>query len=77
VVLSEGSRAIGRSLAALKTEVDQVSVTALVRNDHRTRYPEANTEAQADDVLVLLGSQDNIEKVERRLAATGATKHSE
>ncbi|MGJ7458717.1 cation:proton antiporter domain-containing protein [Halomonas sp. RA08-2] len=77
VVLSKGSPAIGRSLAELNTEDDQVSVTALVRNDRRSRYPEASTDVQADDVLVLLGSQDNIEKVERRLTGTGAPSQSE
>ncbi|MBD3895958.1 cation:proton antiporter [Halomonas sp. ML-15] len=70
VVLSEGSPAIGQTLAQLDTEQDQVSVTALVREDQRRRYPEKSTQVVADDVLVLLGSQDNLEKVERRL--TGA-----
>lgn len=73
LVLSEGSPAIGRNLAQLDTEQDQVSVTALVRDDQRLRYPEESTEVQADDVLVLLGSQDNLEKVERRLTGTGKT----
>lgn len=77
VMLNEGSPAIGRTLAALNTEDDQVSVTALVRNDHRSRYPEANTEVQANDVLVLLGSRDNIERVERRLTGAGKTSHPE
>ncbi|MCG6657295.1 sodium:proton exchanger [Halomonas campisalis] len=75
VVLSEGSPAIGQNLAQLDTERDQVSVTALVRDDHRHRYPEESTQVLADDVLVLLGTQDNLEAVERRL--TGADTPSQ
>ena len=71
VVLSEGSPVIGQRLAELNAEGDQVSVTALVRDEHLRRYPESSTEVQADDVLVLLGTQDNLEKVERRLTGTG------
>ncbi|WP_444984105.1 cation:proton antiporter domain-containing protein [Halomonas mongoliensis] len=71
VVLHEGSPAIGQRLAELNTERDQVSVTALVRNEQRRRYPEADTEVRADDVLVLLGTQDSLEKVERRLTGAG------
>lgn len=71
VVLHEGSPAIGQSLAQLDTEKDQVSVTAMVREEQRNRYPPGNTEVQADDVLVLLGTQDNLEKVERRLTGNG------
>lgn len=71
VVLHEGSPAIGQSLAQLDTEKDQVSVTAMVREEQRNRYPPENTEVQTDDVLVLLGTQDNLEKVERRLTGTG------
>jgi len=71
VVLSKGSPAIGQRLAQLDTEGDQVSVTALVRDEQRQRYPEADTEVQADDVLVLLGTQDNLERVERRLTGGG------
>jgi len=71
VVLSGGSPVIGQRLAQLNTEGDQVSVTALVRGEHRQRYPAASTEVQADDVLVLLGTQDNLERVERRLTGAG------
>ncbi|EWH02287.1 hypothetical protein Q427_09555 [Halomonas sp. BC04] len=67
VILHEGCPAIGHSLSELDTEQDQVSVTAIVRNNERERYPAGSTEVQADDVLVLLGSQDNLERVERRL----------
>ncbi|QTF91537.1 cation:proton antiporter [Halomonas sp. BM-2019] len=77
VVLSEGSPAIGHSLAELDTERDQVSVTAMVRQDRRRRYPEADTEVQADDVLVLLGTRDNLERVERRLTGGEATEAGE
>lgn len=72
VVLHEGSPAIGQSLAQLDTEKEQVSITAMVRDEQRRRYPTASTEVQADDVLVLLGTRDNLEKVEHRLTGTGA-----
>jgi len=71
VVLSEGSPVIGQRLAQLDTESDQVSVTALVRDEQRRRYPAADTEVQANDVLVLLGTQDSLDKVERRLTGAG------
>ncbi|MBS9403084.1 cation:proton antiporter [Halomonas sp. TRM85114] len=77
VVLHEGCPAIGQRLAQLYTENDQVSVTALVRDGQRNRYPAEDTEVQADDVLVLLGTQDNLEKVERRLTGTGAPSSKE
>ncbi|MCE8043171.1 sodium:proton exchanger [Halomonas daqingensis] len=71
VLMSEGSPAIGQSLSELDTERDDVSVTALVRDDKRERYPGGATEVQINDVLVLLGSQDNLERVERRLTGSG------
>lgn len=77
ILLNEGSPAIGQSLAELNTEEDQVSVTALVRDDQRSRYPPESTEIHADDVLVLLGTQDNLEKVERRLTGTGVPSSQE
>lgn len=70
VLIAEGSPAIGQSLSELDTERDHVSVTAIVREDERERYPAGSTEVKADDVLVLLGSQDNLEQVERRLTGS-------
>jgi monovalent cation:H+ antiporter-2, CPA2 family len=75
VLMSEGCPAIGHSLAELDTEQDHVSVTALVRDNERERYPGGATQVEANDVLVLLGSQDNLERVERRL--TGAEQPPE
>ncbi len=71
VLMAEGSPAIGQSLSQLDTEQDHVSVTAIVRNDERERYPAGATKVKANDVLVLLGSQDNLERVERRLTGSG------
>lgn len=71
VVLHEGSPAIGKCLAELHIERDEVSVTALVRNAQRDRNPEDATEMQVDDVLVLLGSSDNLDRVEARLTGSG------
>lgn len=77
VVLTEGCPVIGQTLEQLDTKRDQVSVTALVRGDQRRRYPEENTQVQANDVLVLLGSQDNLEQVERRLTGADTPPASE
>ena len=71
VLMHEGCPAVGQSLSELDTEQDHVSVTALVRNEERERYPAGSTEVQANDVLVLLGSQENLERVERRLTGSG------
>lgn len=71
VVLHEGSPAIGKCLAELDIEKDEVSVTALVRNAVRDRNPADSTEMQAGDVLVLLGSLDSLAYVEARLTESG------
>ncbi|HSH47292.1 MAG TPA: cation:proton antiporter [Halomonas sp.] len=71
VVLQEGSPAIGKRLAELDIERDEVSVTALVRSGKRDRNPADATEMQAEDVLVLLGASNNLDRVEARLTGSG------
>jgi monovalent cation:H+ antiporter-2, CPA2 family len=64
-VVASGSRAIGQSLQELS--FDGVMVTALVRRGQRHLEPSVETQIEADDVLVLFGSPDDLHQAESRL----------
>jgi monovalent cation:H+ antiporter-2, CPA2 family len=59
VVLQEDSPAVGRSLGDL--QLHNVVITALVRDGRRLLAPDADTLLQAQDVVVLFGSPDDLQ----------------
>jgi len=62
LVLAPDSRAVGKTLADF--DLDGVAVSALVRGGRRQANPPADMKLCAQDVLVLFGPLDRIEKIE-------------
>jgi len=69
VTLRAGAAAIGQSLGSLGLQEDRVLATALVRAGRRTLAPGADTTLQADDVVVLFGGPQDLQRAEQRLTA--------
>ncbi|MEX1080957.1 MAG: cation:proton antiporter [Halofilum sp. (in: g-proteobacteria)] len=65
VVLMPESPATGQTLGGLG--LDGVTVTALVREGRREATPSDDTKLAVDDVLVLYGKPDQLQRAERRL----------
>lgn len=62
-----GAAAVGRALGELDLARDRVVVTALTRRGERRLAPGPDTLIEADDVLVLFGAPDDLERAEARL----------
>lgn len=58
----------GQTLAELELDADGVVVTAIVRHSQRLIVPLPQTMLEADDVLVLYGAPEDLERVRARLA---------
>jgi monovalent cation:H+ antiporter-2, CPA2 family len=67
VMLDTASPATGRSLGDIDRELDEVTVTTLVRDGHRLQQPAPETSLKAGDVLVLLGTPDALDRAESGL----------
>ncbi|WP_230388964.1 monovalent cation:proton antiporter family protein [Piscirickettsia salmonis] len=65
--LPEGSFAIDRTLKELKLEDFSVTVTSIRRSGIRGAQPEPDTRLKAQDILVLYGTPENIERAEAKL----------
>ncbi len=65
VVLMPDSPAVGRTLA--ETDLDGVSITALVRDGQREADPSPDTQLKSEDVVVLFGKPGNLKRAERAL----------
>lgn len=75
VLLNEDSPAVGRQLASIELDSENVLVASLVRNESRLRQPSGDTVLEVNDVLVLMGSFDDLKRAEYRL--TGVVQLSE
>lgn len=64
--IDEESRLVGLSLADLELDAENLVVTALVRQGQRRLNPQPSTVLEADDVLVLFGTQEAIERAKAR-----------
>ncbi|SDY03449.1 cation:proton antiporter [Nitrosomonas halophila] len=64
ISLDDKSPAVGRRLADLTINADNLVVTALVRDGQRKLSPSLDTVLQANDVLVLFGSADGLQRAE-------------
>ena len=67
VVAVEEAACVGKTLGSLNLEGIEVTVTAVRRTGEREVNPAADTRVKAGDVLVLLGTQENLAKAEMRL----------
>ncbi|MDN6322339.1 MAG: NAD-binding protein, partial [Halomonas sp.] len=67
VLIEEGSPCLGKKLRQYDFESLEITVTALVRNGERLRYTMDETELSKEDVVVLLGTPEALEKAERQL----------
>ncbi len=67
VVATENAACVGKALGSLNLAGVDVQVTAVRRTGMREVNPAPETRIQAGDVLVLLGTQENLAKAEIRL----------
>jgi CPA2 family monovalent cation:H+ antiporter-2 len=67
LVATEHAACVGRALGELNLPVIGVEVTAIRRTGEREVNPSADAVVKAGDVLVLLGTQENLAKAEIRL----------
>lgn len=70
VVLDSGSPAVGHTLEELNIEADGVTVPILVREGSRQNNPPENQPLLPGDVLVLLGTDHGLDRVESRLTGS-------
>ncbi|WP_249976691.1 monovalent cation:proton antiporter family protein [Vreelandella olivaria] len=70
VQIDAKSPCLGKTLGSYDLPSHAVTVTALVRDNQRTRYPAQETVLEAGDVVVLLGTPDALETAETCLSAT-------
>ena len=67
VVLPPGAYCVGKSLADLKLEGDEVTITAIRRDGILGQQPEAATVLREGDVVILAGTPEALEHGEARL----------
>jgi CPA2 family monovalent cation:H+ antiporter-2 len=67
IVVGGSAAAVGKTLGSLNLGSMDVQVTALRRTGRREVNPSPDIRVQAGDVLVLLGTQENLAKAEIRL----------
>lgn len=70
IALDESSPALGQSLRAVDDSLTDATITTLVRAGHRIQDPAPELELKANDVLVLLGTPEALEKAESRLTGS-------
>ena len=67
VVLPPGAYCVGKTLADLKLEGDEVTITAIRRDGILGQQPEASTVLREGDVVILAGTPEALENGEARL----------
>ncbi|MGZ5032709.1 MAG: cation:proton antiporter domain-containing protein [Usitatibacter sp.] len=67
ILIGASGASVGRTLASLNLDALEVQVTAVRRTGSREVNPSPELRVQAGDVLVLLGTQQNLAKAEIRL----------
>ena len=67
VMVTQGAAAIGKTFSALDLGALQVEVTAVRRRNVRTMAPGPDTLVEEDDVVVILGTEENVAAAEIRL----------
>ena len=67
VLVTQGAAAIGKTFSALNLAALQVEVTAVRRRNVRTMAPGPDTLVEEGDVVVILGTEENVAAAEIRL----------
>ncbi|MFC1749226.1 monovalent cation:proton antiporter-2 (CPA2) family protein [Pseudomonadota bacterium] len=67
VEIIEGTYAANRTIAALKLEGKEISIVSLQRGKNRIPHPDENTRLEKEDLLVLYGTAEALEKVEKKM----------
>jgi CPA2 family monovalent cation:H+ antiporter-2 len=67
VMIVPGAAAIGKSLGELDLARIRVEVTAVRRRNVRTTTPAADTRIEENDVVVLLGAEEDVAAAEMKL----------
>jgi CPA2 family monovalent cation:H+ antiporter-2 len=67
ILVGGSAEAVGKTLGSLNLGALDVQVTALRRTGRRELHPSPDIRVQSGDVLVLLGTQENLGKAEIRL----------
>ena len=67
VVISPGAAAVGKTLAEINLAKHSVEVTAVRKGNIRGLAPSSETRIEAGDVMVLLGTEDNLAAAEMML----------
>lgn len=65
--IDAGHASVGKPLGELNLLAEEVTITALVREGERYRDPDPSMRLHPGDVLVLLGTNEHLERAERRL----------
>ena len=67
VVISPGAAAVGKTLGEINLATHSVEVTAVRKGNIRGLAPSSDTRLEAGDVVVLLGTEDNLAAAEIKL----------
>ncbi len=67
VELTEGAYAVGLTLAAFAEQKMPLKLASLSRGGFKSEEPDPNIELKAGDVLVLIGTQEEVYLAEEKL----------
>jgi CPA2 family monovalent cation:H+ antiporter-2 len=67
IVASQSAACVGKTLGSLNRDAVSVTITAIRRTGTREVNPSPETRVKEGDVLVILGTQENLAKAEMRL----------
>lgn len=67
VMVTPGAAAIGRTFAQLNLTALEIEVTAVRRRNVRTMEPSADTLVEEGDIVVMLGTEENVAAAEMKL----------
>jgi len=70
VPITDGSPVVGKTIGELEGMLERVAITTLARHGHPERSPPRSKRVETGDVLVLLGSKQDLDRAEAML--TGA-----
>jgi len=75
VPIADGSPVVGKTIGELEEMLERVAITTLARNGHPERSPPRSKRVEAGDVLVLLGSKQDLDRAEARLTGARPREH--
>jgi CPA2 family monovalent cation:H+ antiporter-2 len=75
VPIAADSPAVGKTIGELEGILERVAITTLARNGRPERSPPRSKRVEAGDVLVLLGSTQDLDRAEARLTGAQPSVH--